>query len=151
MNVWEPIKNAVKSKGNKYGELPHPLLIAINVNGHTVDRIYEMQGLFGQEEYVFNVDNQSAPPQMHRKPNGAWYGPKGPQYTRVSGVWIFDNLTPWNLAVRKNTVYFNPWTINQLPLLFGSINHAKVEKEKMQWIEGRPLYEILGLTADWPR
>lgn len=150
MNVWEPIRDAVKSKGNHYGELPHPLLIAINVDDWSVDRIDEMQGLFGQEEYVFSVNDTSAPPIMRRTPNGAWFGRRGPQYTRVSGAWIFGSLNPWNIVSRKHTVYFNPWAKMLLPSFFTILSHAKVEEEKMKWNEGVSLAEVLGLPAEWP-
>ncbi len=150
VNSWEPIRDAVKTKGNRYGELQHPLLVAINVDALSVDRIDEMQGLYGQEEYVFSVDHLSAPPQMRRKPNGAWFGQKGRQYTRVSGAWIFVTLNPWNIVSRKNTVYFNPWASKPLPTLFDSVHHAKVEGEQMKWNDGQSLDEILGLSAEWP-
>jgi hypothetical protein len=126
------------------------LLVAINVDALSVDRIDEMQGLFGQEEYVFSVDDLSAPPQMRCKPNGAWFGQHGPQYTRVSGAWIFVTLNSWNIVSRKNTVYFNPWASKQLPALFDSVHHAKAEGEQMQWNDGQSLSEILGLSAEWP-
>ena len=150
VNIWEPIRDAVKAKGNRYGDLPHPLLVAINVDALLGDRIDEMQGLFGQEEFVFRVDNPSAPPQMRRKPNGAWFGPDGPQYTRVSGAWIFSTLSPWNIVSRKNTVYFNPWAAKSLPTLFSAVHHARVEEEKMQWSAGRSLGDILALSDEWP-
>jgi len=150
INAWEPIRDAVKTKGNRYVDLPHPLLVAINVDALSVDRIDEMQGLYGQEEYVFSVADLSAPPQMRRKANGAWFGQHGPQYTRVSGVWIFVALNPWNIVSRKNTVHFNPWASKPLPAFFDSVHHAKAECEQMQWIDGLSLREILGLSADWP-
>lgn len=150
VNVWEPIRDAVKAKGNRYGELPHPLLVAINVDALSVDKIDEMQGLFGQEEFVFSVNNPSAPPQMRRKPNGAWFGKSGPQYTRVSGAWIFNTLNSWNIVSRKNTVYFNPWATKPLPTIFTSVHHAKTKGEKMQWRKGRSLGDILALSAEWP-
>lgn len=150
VNAWEPIRDAVKSKGTRYGVLPHPLLVAINVDALTVDRIDEMQGLFGQEEFIFRMDETSAPPQMQRKPNGAWFGQAGPQYTRVSGAWIFSALNIWNVVSRKNTLYFNPWAINPLPSLFTVVHHAKTEGDTMQWCEGRKLGEILALATEWP-
>jgi hypothetical protein len=149
VNVWEPLRDAVKAKGNRYGELPYPLLIAINVDSLFGDGIDEMQGLFGQEEFVLSVDD-STPPMMRRKPNGAWFGPEGPQYTRVSGAWIFSELNPWNIVSRKNTVYFNPWAAKPLPAIFLSVHHAKIEGEKMQWSVDQSLGEILSLSEKWP-
>lgn len=150
LNTWEPIRNAVRSKGNHYGDLVKPLLVAINVNAVIVDRIDEMEGLFGQEEYVFDRDESSSPPQMRRKPNGAWYVASGPQYTRVSGAWIFANMNPWNIVSRRNTVYLNPWARLELPEIVRSLNHASVAGTKMRWEDGTPLAEVLELPQHWP-
>jgi hypothetical protein len=151
VNTWEPIRDAIKAKGNRYGVLPHPLLIAVNVDAFSSDRIDEMHGLFGQEVFVFRAGDPSATPEMRREPNGAWVGPKGPQYTRISGAWIFDSLNAWNLVSRKNTLYFNPWAERELPESLTVLNHAKVEKERMVWVTSRSLGEILNLPAEWPR
>jgi hypothetical protein len=149
INVWEPIRDAVKAKGNRYGALSHPLLVCVNVDGMSVDRIDEMQALFGEEEYVFNV-GEAGESQMRRRRNGAWLGPKGPQYKRVSGVWIFDTLNPWNVISRKNCVYFNPWADNPLLDVFLTVNHAKPQDNKMVWTKGKPIGEVLNLPREWP-
>jgi len=149
VNSWEPIRDAVKAKGNHYSELDRPLVVAVNVDAGHVDRIDEMQGLFGEEEYVFRRGDPS-PPDMRRRPNGAWFGPNGPQYTRVSGAWIFENLNPWNLVTRSNTLYFNPWAERPIPALFTLFNHARAADEKMQWISGQAIGGLLGLPVEWP-
>jgi hypothetical protein len=149
VNIWEPIRNAVKSKGKRYGTLPSSLLICVNVDGMVVDRIDEMQALFGEEEYVFYVGD-ARESEMRRRSNGAWVGPKGPQYKRVSGAWIFDTLNPWNVVSRKNCVYFNPWADKPLPDLFLNVNHAKLQDHKMVWCEGQPIGDVLNLPPDWP-
>lgn len=86
VNDWEPIREAIRFKGNRYGELGKPFVIAVNIDCFPLDRIDEMQALFGQEEFVFIRGGE---PEMRRIPNGAWFGPEGPQYTRVSGAWIW--------------------------------------------------------------
>ncbi len=150
VNSWEPIRDAVCSKGSRYGKLDRPFVVAVNVNAITLDRIDEMQALFGQDEYIFSTDNTSAQPEMKRTPNGAWNGPKGPQYTRVSGVWIFEGMNPWNMVSRKNTLYFNPWGTYGASSIFESVNHASVVEDTMRWISGRTLSEILEFHETWP-
>ena len=149
-NVWEPIKDAIKSKGNHYGKLEKPLVVAVNVNAFFLDRIDEMEALFGQEEYIFNRFNQNAQPEMRRAPNGAWHGRAGPEYTRVSGAWLFGALNPWNIISRKNTLYFNPWSALKLPEFLKTLNHASAVENKMKWVDGSSLKEILGLPKFWP-
>lgn len=150
INGWEPIRDAIRSKGGKYGELPKPLIIAVNVDDFSLDRIDEMQALFGQEEYVFNRNNHKAQPEMRRVPNGAWSGPTGPQYTRVSGAWLFGSMNPGNISSRKSTLYLNPWARLPVPNELTQINHAAVSDEKMVWFDGMPLWELLELQESWP-
>lgn len=150
VNVWEPIRDAVRSKGGRYGELKKPFIVAVNVDWHSIDRIDEMQALFGQEKYVFNRANRDGHPEMRRAPNGAWFGPEGPRYTRVSGAWIFGGLNPWNLITRKNTLYFNPWAQFPVPGTLQTVNRAMAINDTMKWIEGEKLSTLLGLPESWP-
>ncbi|MCB1215005.1 MAG: hypothetical protein KDK66_05955, partial [Deltaproteobacteria bacterium] len=149
VDKWSPIKKAIKSKGKKYGKLDKPLLIAINLDSFLLDRIDEMQALYGQEQYIFK-SGSSDEPIMQRAPNGAWYGKSGPQYTRVSGAWIFNDLDAISLAKRKNTIYFNPWAEIPLPKSLRRFPHSISQGDKMQWVEGITLKEIFGLYEGWP-
>jgi hypothetical protein len=150
VNARKSIRDAVRAKGGKYGDLPHPLLVAINVDALSVRIDDDIDGLFG-EEAISISSNPSVPPHRYRKWNGAWLVKNGPQFTRVSGTWIFHSLDPWSIVSRVNTVYFNPWANHQLPLLFTTIHHMKIQNEQIQFGEGRSLGEILGLSAEWPR
>ncbi|MDA8663735.1 hypothetical protein N9L66_02105 [Porticoccaceae bacterium] len=109
-----------------------------------------MQALFGEEQYIFNVDDPNPQPDMQRAPNGAWHGKQGIQYTRVSGVWFFDNLSPWNIVSRKHTIFFNPWAQAALPGYLKIFPCAQSEDNKMVWNEGKNLGDALGLEVEWP-
>jgi len=150
VNVWEPIRDAIRAKGGKYGELKKPFIVAVNVDAICLDRIDEMQALFGEEEYLFNLGNPTDQPEMRRAANGAWFGLKGAQYTRVSGAWLFGGMNPWNIVSRKNTLYFNPWSQFSVPAELRKINHAIVNREKMEWIEAKKLSSLLQLSDNWP-
>jgi hypothetical protein len=150
VDSWSPIRDAVKFKGSKYGPLEKPLLIAVNLNSSALDKIDEMQALYGQEQFVFEVENPDKEPRMERAPNGVWYNKKGPQYTRVSGVWIFNDLHPSSISVRKQTIYFNPWATHPLPDSLKYFPHAVPENNKMSWLEGVSFSELYGLSERWP-
>lgn len=147
---WTPIRNAVKYKGSKYGELNKPLLVAVNLDSFHLDRIDEMQALFGQEQFVFSVGQSEEGFRFERAPNGAWYGKSGPQYTRVSGLWIFNDLSAYSIGVRRSTIYFNPWAAFSLPEILKYFPYASVEGEKMEWVEGARLSTLFGLKDGWP-
>lgn len=148
-NSWEPIRDAIKDKGGKCGLLGKPYLIAVNVDAIVVDRIDEMQALFGQEQVQINIggdlDGQQT---MTRSRNGAWVGPEGIQYTRVTGAWIFESINFWNIAHQGNNLYINPWCEHALPGILKELHFSEVENEKMIWNKGISLSELLGISGD---
>jgi hypothetical protein len=148
INSWEPIRDAILFKGGRYGELSKPYIIAVNVDSFALDRIDEMQALFGQEQFTFSQGDEE--PEMRRARNGAWIGPKGPRYTRVTGAWLFGNLNPCNMVSRKNNLYINPRAKMPMPKTLMQLNHGIVSNDKMEWIEGRKLSDLLGLDPSWP-
>lgn len=147
---WTPIRDAVKRKGSKYGELDLPLLVAVNMDTFALDEIDEMQALFGQEKYVFTAGSVGTEPRMKRAPNGAWYGPNGPQYTRVSGAWIFNDLSPYSVAGRRNTIYLNPWAAFSLSESVTLFPHVRAIENEMKYAKGMSLGEVFKLDESWP-
>ena len=144
------IREAIRNKGGHYGALPHPLMIAINVDALSVDTEDEVGALFGDEQYVVRMYDDTAKPQKRRAPNGAWNGPNGPRYTRVAGAWIFRRITPWSIASRTQTVYFNPFATSQLPDLFASLPNFKARGDKLCLTQGRQLRDLFDLPPEWP-
>ena len=150
IDQWTPIREAIKFKGAKYGNLDKPLLVAVNFGSFNLKRIDEMQALYGEEQYVVSINDPKKEPKLRRAPNGAWYGKSGPQATRVSGAWIFNDLTAYTLASRRHTIYYNSWASKPLPDALKSMPHAVVEGEVMRWYAGSSLSDVLGLSVDWP-
>jgi len=149
VDAWSPIRDAVRAKGNKYGEMVKPLVVAINLDSFILDRIDEVQALFGQEQYLVKPGTTEKP-EMRRAPNGVWLGKVGPTYTRVSAVWIFNDLHASSLASRDNTVYFNPWAKHPAPGSLKLFPHASADDFTINWCEGLSIREVFGLSEDWP-
>ncbi|NTS76015.1 hypothetical protein HR060_03965 [Catenovulum sp. SM1970] len=84
---------------------------------------------------------------MRRKPNGAWVGIKGPQYTRVNGAWIFENISPWRLKGCNNTLYLNPFSETEITSEILDFPHAKVSGNEMEWCSGIDIFELLTTEA----
>lgn len=150
VDASSPIKDAVRFKGSKYGDLGKPLVIAINFMGHHLDRRDEMQALFGQEQVVFSRANPDAEPRVERAPNGAWIGKGGPQFTRVSGAWIFNNLCTYNLPSRQPTLYLHPWARHELPMEMLKFPHAIGVNGEMTWHDGIAPRATFKLPEEWP-
>lgn len=112
--------------------------------------IDEMQALFGREEWLVNPNDRNAQPVMRRNPNGAWVGRQGSEYKRISGVWFFDGINPWNMIHQRNLLYFNPWASVGLPGVLKKFNHVLVVRDNMDWADGLSLREKFELPASWP-
>lgn len=150
VDSWSPICDAIRSKGNRYGELDKPLLIAVNLNTFHLELIDEMQALYGQEQIVFEIGSEDKEHRMERAPSGAWFGKGGPQYTRVSGAWLFDGLRPSSIAKKNQTIYHNPWAAKALPESLNCFPHAVLLENKIQWKNGLSLAEVFSLSEQWP-
>lgn len=150
VNIWEPIRDAIKEKGRKYGELDRPMLIAVSVSSPSMDEIDELQALYGQEQVVVNFLDPSAKPRLKYTPNGAWHGPKGAQYTRISGAWIFRSMDPWHVGMADPTLYFNPHASQPLPKNMEAVSHSKIVEGYPTRFKGKTPREILGLPEGWP-
>lgn len=144
---WTPIRDALKRKGRHYGELTLPLVVAVNAAAFNLDRIDEVQALFGQEQVIVGPGVE---PRMSRAKNGAWVGPGGPQGRRVSGAWLFNNLTPYTISSRRNTLYLHPHPLRPLPESLLSLPHARVVDGQISRVDGLSLRDIFGLHLEWP-
>ena len=148
------IRESIRDKATKYGELDLPYIVAINVTDELgVDETDISNALFGEEQItiIFRGNNVIGQ-KPNRKPNGAWYGPSGLRNRRVSAVLIADNLSPWSIAKVTPILWHNPWTNRPLtldtlllPQLFSGENN-QLEKRK-----GKNGRELLGLDPNWPR
>ena len=150
LSTWKSIRDAVLKKGNYYGDIDLPLLVAVNVGRFKVDNIDSMQALFGQERHIFNSNQLDAEPRFDRALNGVWQGPKGIRYKRISGVIISPDITPWTYGARNICTYVNPWANHAVCGALFQLSHAQVNEDEMEWIEGNHPRKLLGLHDGWP-
>ncbi|MDO8040369.1 hypothetical protein [Janthinobacterium sp. SUN137] len=150
VDSWTPLRESLKEKGQRYGELEHPLLVAVNFSAFNLSDIDEMQALFGQEQFHFPIEGDGEP-DFSRAKNGLWIGPKGPRATRVSGAWFFNDLSFHTAARRKGTLYFNPWALHALPAILDQFPHARVGADMKIERGGEVTFaDVFKLSSDWP-
>jgi hypothetical protein len=149
VNAWEPLRNAVKEKATRYGPVAKPLILAINADRFHLDEIDEVQALYGEEQWVEVIGHpdQGGPQRLE---NGAWRGPHGPQSRRVSGVWFFNDLTPYTLASRRSTLYLNPWAHNSAPPVMDRLPTRRLVGNALVAADGIDLLSMFGVHAEWP-
>jgi hypothetical protein len=149
-----PIRDAIQKKSTKYGNLGKPYIIAVNSLALHLDNIDIMDALFGKESFVFTIDSDGSlvgsEPKAIRNPDGAWFGPEGPQNTRVSAVFIVWSLLPWSVAVRTPIIYHNPWSQFPCQEEMAKLKRAIPNCGHMETIEGLNAKDIFNLKADWP-
>lgn len=146
-----PIRNAIKQKATRYGDVGRPYIVAVNALGNFIDDIDIAEALFGKEEFLVYGDLDSEPQTaMRRKPDGAWISPKGPINTRVSAALIVTSLGPWNVASRKPVLYHNPWAQHPCVGPITMLAQQVPEDGHMASHEGVPPQKLFDLPDSWP-
>jgi hypothetical protein len=107
------IKASIDSKYKHYGELSIPYILALNIVDVFADEEDLLNALLGQEVWTVSIDNVNDV-SSSRKPNGAWFGPKGPQKTRMSGVCVFNHLRLENMHIANPVLWHHPFAQNPL-------------------------------------
>ena len=143
------IKEAILEKAGRYGKMGLPYIIALNsISGWGTDREDILEALFGPEEIHFdpitgNVLNVS------RKNDGAFYGPKGFQCTRVSGV-LIGTVFPASIPKQLFTLYHHPVAAHPFNSHLLNVEHAIVKDGGLEIVKGPSLNELFKLPQNWP-
>ena len=146
-----PIQRGVIKKAKKYGQLNAPLVVAANVTrDFFLDRDSEMEALFGKLQVNSFRNLPNSTPELGREPDGVWIqGGYKPRYKRLTAVWIFHGITPWNLCDAANCLYINPFdNVTKLPAVMYRLSYASARGNKMQWFEGENIGQLLGVSDD---
>jgi hypothetical protein len=155
------LKDALKEKADRYGQLELPYVIAVDVLA--IDSIGTDVGeiLFGKE--IALIDTQSGTATITRSPllynrphseNGLWFGRGGPKNQQISAVLLVNELMPWAIAHKTPILWHNPWAgkpldpaLWQVPQMLPDMNASP---PRMQRKDGKQAHEIFHLPADWP-
>ena len=147
------IHRAVIAKATKYGELALPFIVAVNVFDIFADSIDVMNALFGQEAVqVGRGPDGVLHNRLVRQPNGAWFGPRGPQNTRVSAALIALNLSPWAMASITPILIHHPWASKPIPLEIWPLAQQALNREThyMEERPGKSVRDFIALPDPWP-
>lgn len=148
------IRNSIGEKATRYGELDLPFVVAVSVMDPFCDRGAIADGLLGQESLTFVRGPEGCVVRSYaeRIGNGAWYGPSGPQNTRVSAALVVVELFPWTIAKVIPMLWHNPWA--RLPLRPNIWPLAQLvpdhEKGGMLERQGIDVAELLRVGPNWP-
>jgi hypothetical protein len=131
-------RNCLKAKATRYGELDCPYLVAVNTLDVFFDDTSTWNVLFGSE--FMRIDRATGEATQGRKPNGFWFGPKGPLNQRVSAVLLGDHVLPWSVAEKKPVLWHNPWAKNPLSTSLFPLSQIVPNESKTMMVpkDGRP-------------
>ena len=139
------IKKSLRKKASKYRDLKCPYVIAINSMNYPLDKITEMEILFGSEQFTYWEGMPSgSKPEFSRKPDGLWHTPKERQYENVSGVIFGYNITPWSYHDRSVKLYLNPDSKYPLVGKLLELDRVLLIDNKMVDVPGKNPYKLLG-------
>lgn len=150
----EWVRNAIKEKATKYGDLNLSFIIAINVLSiFSNDEHMVMDALYGDEQVtIYQLPTGGSDHRLTRALNGTFRGPKGPQNTRVSGIIICNDLLWGNIGKINPVLWHNPWAaypiypdIWPLPQWLPNAANTRIEPRV-----GTNIGIIFGLAEEWP-
>ena len=147
------IKQAVETKADKYGDLGQSLMVAVNYVGMHCDNIDVMNALYGQESTIVSfADDGGFTQRDQRKPNGLWFGQKGPRNPGVSGVMIASGLNPMNMGIVTPELFHNPWANHPLAPSTWQLPQcvADLEARRVEHLSGSQAGTVLGIPSPWP-
>jgi hypothetical protein len=153
INRSSTIRDAIRKKANKYGELALPLVVAVNVLDH-IDEIDIMEALFGKEQITIDPTQISSSklvnPEMSRIPDGLWTSYAAPRNTRVSAVLLATQLFPFSILHADIRLYHNPWASKPYSSVLTRLPQAVPEANRMIKVNGDSLASVLNLPVSWP-
>ncbi|WP_157971394.1 hypothetical protein [Dyella sp. C9] len=138
VDLKTPIREAIRFKGQRYGSLALPLVVAVNVDAFHLNQGDEVDALFGSEALAISQDNV----RRIRRTDGAWHDGREPRSSRVSAAWLFNDLSFWSIAGRRQTLYVNPWALTPLGNALDCLPVAKIVDGEISRTEGPSPGEI---------
>jgi hypothetical protein len=133
----EAIRESVRAKAKRYGNLDAPFVVAVNALCEHVDEHDEIDALFGD----------LGP--YGRYPNGAWQDVRGPRNTRVSGVFIASRFEPWKLATSEVRLYHHPDAAMPYRGVLTRFPQSVVVEGRVTPTDGLTLRELFNVDPGW--
>jgi hypothetical protein len=154
VDARQPLLRTLGKKGDHYGELDLPYIVAVNILNELTEDNDICAALFGREA-VSRIP-ESGQWTLIRQRDGFWMHTFGPRNTRVSAILVTPLLEPFRVAMTQPVLWHNPWAKKPLdPALWQGpqrILHVDddLSRGDLEARDGTPACELLGLDPDWP-
>jgi hypothetical protein len=148
------IAQKLKEKAERYGNLEHPLLLAImSPRVHAGDIGDVHRALFGiSGDMPVRLCEGSWHGEYIGSQSGLWVNQNGPTRTNVTGVLYLSHLGCHAVAQRRITAWECPWSGHRLPTqLIADRITLNCFDNSFDLIQAmKAPHEVFGLPVDWP-
>jgi len=139
----ESIFYALKQKASRYGEVDKPYIICVNsTNDFGATEHGVKSALFGSLSFTYSTDPANRNERLEHSNDGFFFGERGPQFTRVSGV-LVTNVDIGNLQQANHWLVKHPFTRNPLDFSVFDLSYTYVNGNKIETVPKKGIREIL--------
>lgn len=148
INESQQLQSAVKRKGEKYGNLDKPLIIAVLAISGFVDDADFVDALYGGEETRDNTGSSEL--RLSSNPNGVLVGLGGPVSRKISAVLAGIGITSHNITRSEPTLWYHPEP--NLPLTSSlPFRSARAVDSHIECTDATmPIASVFDLPVEWP-
>jgi hypothetical protein len=125
------IRDAIKGKASRYGELSCPYIVVINCIGAFADRDEIKLSCFGSD--------------------GLWPSSSNAAHTRVSAVLAFEQLLPWSVPRADAWLMHNPNATHPYTGPLTALPQTTIKGSDTRFVDGLHPRAIFGLSESWPQ
>jgi hypothetical protein len=144
-NSVPSIRKSIIRKCLHYRRFEIPFILALNFlspwGRYKSDIIDALFGTIGS-----TIDMKEGSAFHFRYNDGVFYGPKGPQCTKISAI-LICNVNPYNLDKEEIWLYHNPYARNPIGIDLLNIPQVYIEDNRITEKEGMNLYDILNVNS----
>ncbi len=144
------LRQTIRSKGNAYGVLDAPLLIAVMVGTPFHDEDDAISALYGTWRIQFSP-NRPDDARSVRARDGYWGSPGDWKHAHVSGVLLAHALAPWRVTQEIPKLWHHPHAAHQVTAL-PVWRSVKLTDGRIRHTDpGADLSGFYSLPAPWPQ
>jgi hypothetical protein len=147
----EGVRESVKKKASRYGNLAAPYVVAINAMGNHQGEEDAIDAMFGSPCVVIRTyEDGRVEHRNSRNPDGVWHGRGFPRKKGLSAILSTERFYPWSVGQRRARLIRNPWATSPFPACSFRVDEMNLVKSHLMRIHGQSFSEIFGLPPNWP-
>ena len=145
----QKLRDSLAAKGSAYGDLAHPLVVAVNIHTFSCENFDVMNALYGRSQVTFDPANPRASAVETRAPDGYWAAGSW-RHQHVAALLVARGVTPELLTREQPTLWHHPDARQSVPAL-APWQEARLDVDHIQFHDPRlSVAHFFGLPDPWP-